>query len=137
MALRLNQTLFGHFHNFWATIAPAQLAGWIDCWSNVLLLSLCPGFSFCSLQRAFPQKGDNIRVKARSLYQLEIRMFCDGCGHCPWRWGPTVSLQRETLCLSIILVVYGSPQDPLANSSTECNPVRQLVELPGSKTWPI
>lgn len=44
------------------------------------------------------------------------------CRCCPWQWGPTVSLQRGSFCLSVQLGLFvdfhGSP---LANNSTECN----------------
>lgn len=73
-----------------------------------------PTFLFSgSLQSNFPHHRDpNVGVKALCRFQLDFSTFSEFCGCFPQPWSPTVSLWRETFCLSNRLGCLGISTRP-------------------------
>lgn len=82
--------------------------GRTNCRSKFSWLGWWPPFSFHSLKRSFPHEIDqNIARRAPCRYNLDSSMFNKLYGCYGIQWGPQVSWQRASLCLSNSLDCLG------------------------------
>ena len=58
-------------------------------------------------------EGDwNVGMKVPSLHQLDLSMFTEPCGSCPWEREPIISFQRVTICPNISVDGLGISVEP-------------------------
>lgn len=116
MGLKLDQTLFGYSHKFYATISllPADRTHFT---SKVAVLVFI--FLFCRLQNTcLHQKNKNknywnVGLNALCRHQHEFSKFNELCGCCFQQWVPAVSLWRSISCRGNSLGCLEIPWDPL------------------------